>query len=161
METDKRGRAPQDSGLPIYEKLVAGPQARKERLRRPLRGGKEADVYEATLLSIAETGPKSSISYDEIRTKLNMILEDKVPQKHEVTSALVARMSTVMYRAAKETAPCIQKKGGSSSGLLPINCRIVFTPIHETRTNERSTTNLGLAARPVSQSTIRSRGVAF
>ena len=77
-----------NSGLPIYQKLVAGPQARKERLKRPLRSGTEADVYEATLLAIAESGPKSSISYDEIRTKLNMILEDKVPQKHEVTSAL-------------------------------------------------------------------------
>jgi hypothetical protein len=81
-------RIAKDSGLPIYEKLVTGPQARKERLKRPLRSGKEADVYEATLLAIAETGPKSALSYDEIRSKLNLILEDKVPQKHEVTSAL-------------------------------------------------------------------------
>jgi hypothetical protein len=77
-----------DSGLPIYQKLVAGPQARKQRLKRPLRGGTEADVYEATLLAIAETGPKSALTYDEIRSKLNTILADKVPQKHEVTSAL-------------------------------------------------------------------------
>jgi hypothetical protein len=81
-------RIAKDSGLPIYQKLVAGPQARKERLKRPLRSGAEADVYEATLLAIAESGPKSALSYDEIRTKLNLILEDKVPQKHEVTSAL-------------------------------------------------------------------------
>jgi hypothetical protein len=81
-------RIAEDSGLPIYQKLVAGPQAKKERLKRPLHGGKEADVYEATLLAIAETGPKPSISYEEIRTKLNAILKEKVPQKHEVTSAL-------------------------------------------------------------------------
>jgi hypothetical protein len=81
-------RIAQDSGLPIYQRLVAGPQARKERLKRPLRVGAEADVYEATLLAIAETGPQSALTYDEIRSKLNLILSDKVPQKHEVTSAL-------------------------------------------------------------------------
>ena len=81
-------RIAQDSGLPIYQKLVAGPQAKKERLKRPLRTGSEADVYEATLLAIAETGPKSALNYDEMRSKLNEILADKVPQKHEVTSAL-------------------------------------------------------------------------
>jgi hypothetical protein len=85
---DLYSRISHDSGLPIYQKLVAGPQARKERLKRPLRSGTEADVYEATLLAIAETGPKSALSYDEIRAKLNAILADKVPQKHEVTSAL-------------------------------------------------------------------------
>ena len=57
-------RIAQDLGLPIYQKLVAGPQAKKERLRRPLRTGSEADVYEATLLAIAETGPKSVLNYD-------------------------------------------------------------------------------------------------
>jgi hypothetical protein len=76
-----------DSGLPIYQKLVAGPQARKQRLKRPLRTGNEADVYEATLLAIAETGPKSVLTYDEIRSGLTNILADKIPQKHEVTSA--------------------------------------------------------------------------
>lgn len=77
-----------DAGLPIYQKLVAGPQAKKERLKRPLREGDEADVYEATLSAIAHTGPKSPLTYDEIRTSLVALLADKVPQKHEVTSAL-------------------------------------------------------------------------
>jgi hypothetical protein len=81
-------RIAQDSGLPIYQKLAAGPQARKERLKRPLRSGSDADVYEAVLFAIAQSGPKSALSYDEIRGQLNLILADKVPQKHEVTSAL-------------------------------------------------------------------------
>jgi hypothetical protein len=66
----------------------ADEQQYDDRLKRPLRGGTEADVYEATLFAIAETGPKSALTYDEIRSKLNTILADKVPQKHEVTSAL-------------------------------------------------------------------------
>lgn len=81
-------RIAKDSGLPVYERLVAGPQIRKERLKRPLIAGGEADVYQATLLAIAQTGPKPSISYNEIRTELMEILADKVPQKHEVTSVL-------------------------------------------------------------------------
>ena len=30
-------RLAQDAGLPIYQKLVAGPQSRKDRTKRPLR----------------------------------------------------------------------------------------------------------------------------
>jgi hypothetical protein len=77
-----------DSGLPIYERLVAGPQIRKDRLKRPLVNGGDADVYEATLLAIADTGPQSSISYNVLRNALTNILSDKIPQKHEVTSVL-------------------------------------------------------------------------
>ncbi len=81
-------RIARDSGLPIYERLVAGPQIRKMRMMRPLRSGGEVDVYQAVLQAIAETGPAPTISYNEMRTSLNNILEDKVPQKHEVTSVL-------------------------------------------------------------------------
>jgi hypothetical protein len=81
-------RIAQDAGLPIYQKLVAGPQARKERLKRPLRSGAQADIYEATLLAIAETGPLPSISYDDLRSKLSNLLTEMMPQKHEITSAL-------------------------------------------------------------------------
>ncbi|WP_245340400.1 hypothetical protein [Mesorhizobium sp. WSM4313] len=81
-------RIAQDAGLPIYQKLVAGPQARKERLKRPLKSGDQADIYEATLLAIAETGPLASISYDDLRSKLSTLLTEMMPQKHEITSAL-------------------------------------------------------------------------
>jgi hypothetical protein len=81
-------RLAEDAGLPIYEKLVAGPQSRKERMKRPLRTGETADVYEATLTAIAQTGPRASLSYEEIRVQLGILLLDKVPQKHEVSSAL-------------------------------------------------------------------------
>jgi hypothetical protein len=81
-------RLAQDAGLPIYEKLVAGPQSRKERMKRPLRTGETADVYEATLTAIAQTGPRTTLSYEDIRAQLGALLLDKVPQKHEVSSAL-------------------------------------------------------------------------
>jgi hypothetical protein len=77
-----------DAGLPIYQKLAAGPQSRKIRAKRPLRDGSTADIYQVILLGLAGTGPKAVVPYDELRSELNAILADQVPQKHEITSAL-------------------------------------------------------------------------
>jgi hypothetical protein len=96
-------RLAHDAGLPIYQKLVAGPQSRKSHTKRPLRGGGEADIYEALLLALAETGPKSTISYDELRGSLNAILTDMVPQKHEITSAL-KHLAAVSMKTGTEVA---------------------------------------------------------
>jgi hypothetical protein len=81
-------RLAKDAGLPIYQRLVAGPQSRKKRTKRPLKTGKYADIYEATLLALAETGPKAVISYDDLRASFGSLLTDMMPQKHEITSAL-------------------------------------------------------------------------
>jgi hypothetical protein len=81
-------RLAKDAGLPIYQRLVAGPQTRKVRTKRPLKAGGEADIYEVMLLAVAETGPKASITYEELRTQLNALLIEMMPQKHEITSAL-------------------------------------------------------------------------
>jgi hypothetical protein len=81
-------RIAKDCGLPIYQKLEVGPQSRKIRLRRPLTWGEEADIYQAILIAIAQTGPASSIRYDDLRETMNRILAKNMPQKHEITSAL-------------------------------------------------------------------------
>ena len=81
-------RLSQDAGLPIYQKLAAGPQSRKVRAKRPLRDGGVADIYQAVLLALAESGPKATISYDDLRELMGDILSQQVPQKHEITSAL-------------------------------------------------------------------------
>ena len=96
-------RLAKDAGLPIYERLVAGPQSRKSRTKRPLRSSGEADIYQAVLLALAETGPKSSVSYDELRSSLNAILSDMVPQKHEVTAAL-KHLAAISMKAGTEVA---------------------------------------------------------
>jgi hypothetical protein len=77
-----------DAGFPIYEKLAKGPQSRTDRMMRPTSSGGSVDIYEAILLAIAATGPKEKLSYDQIRTGLNVVLTDKVPQKLEVSNAL-------------------------------------------------------------------------
>ncbi len=85
---DMLKRVSNDAGLPIYQKLSAGPQIRKARAKRPLKDGGVADIYQAILLALAATGPKSVIPYDELRQELNNLLLEQVPQKHEITSAL-------------------------------------------------------------------------
>ncbi|MBN9453225.1 MAG: hypothetical protein J0I42_14855 [Bosea sp.] len=96
-------RLAKDAGLPIYQKLVAGPQSRKIRTKRPLARGGQADIYEATLLAIAETGPKQNISYDELRVTMNTLLTDMMPQKHEITSAL-KHLSSISMRGGASAA---------------------------------------------------------
>lgn len=81
-------RIAKDAGLPIYQQLATGPQSRRTRERRPLKVGGEADIYEATLMAIAKTGPLAVITYDELRTSISDVLSDRIPQKHEITSAL-------------------------------------------------------------------------
>lgn len=81
-------RIAKDAGLPIYQQLVAGPQSRKKREKRPLKTGGQADIYEATLMAIAQTGPIAAIKYETLRSAIAEILADKIPQKHEITSAL-------------------------------------------------------------------------
>jgi hypothetical protein len=87
-------RLSQDFGHPIYQKLELGPQTRKARRKRRLKSGGTADIYKAILMSIAATGPKSTISYDELRDKMGGILLEGIPQKHEITSAL-KHLSTI------------------------------------------------------------------
>ena len=77
-----------DAGQPIYDKLASGPQSRSDRIDRPLNTGENVDIYQALLFAIAQTGPKKSLSYDEIRASLSTALLDKVPQKIEVSNAL-------------------------------------------------------------------------
>ncbi len=77
-----------DAGLPIYQKLAAGPQSRKVRAKRPLKTGGVADIYQAILLALAKSGPQAVTSYEQLRTSLTEILAEQIPQKHEITSAL-------------------------------------------------------------------------
>lgn len=93
-----------DAGLPIYQRLAAGPQSRKIREKRPLKSGGVKDIYEAVMLALAKSGPKAVTSYEELRSKLSEILvPEKMPQKHEITSAL-KHLSTISKKIGAGTA---------------------------------------------------------
>jgi len=77
-------------GFPKYNKLKAGPDARKKRQLRSFRDGTSQDKYSAILTAIASIGPKPRTSYDELRGALQSLLTpSSMPAKHEITSALV------------------------------------------------------------------------
>lgn len=80
----------QSKGFPKYNKLKAGPDARKKRQLREFKDGPSQDKYSAILTAISSLGPKSRTSYDEIRTALQTLLTPaSMPAKHEITAALV------------------------------------------------------------------------
>lgn len=95
-------RIAKDAGLPIYQTLVKGPQG-KERTKRPLKTGGEADIYEVILQALADTGPKSTISYEEVRSRVGNMLSDMVPQGHEITSAL-KHLASISVKARQQSA---------------------------------------------------------
>jgi hypothetical protein len=93
-----------DTGQPLYNKLSAGPQNRSDRMQRPLKNGGSVDVYEAVLLAIANTGPKSRLRFGEVRTSLTEVLKDNVPQNIEVSNAL-NQLAKISRGIANESRP--------------------------------------------------------
>jgi hypothetical protein len=95
----------ENSGFPIFERLVRGPQSRKDRRMRPLKQGGQVDIYQAILLGVTENGAKSVTPYDEIRSSLRDILEEGgLPQKNEVTSAC-GHMSAIAKNELENVEP--------------------------------------------------------
>lgn len=80
-----------------FERLAKGPRQRADRVQRELSSGETVDIYTATLHGIAETGPKTEISYEELRGSLKKVLAENIPQGHEIT-----RVLTKMDEIAKE-----------------------------------------------------------
>lgn len=71
-----------------FERLAKGPRQRADRVQRELANGETVDIYTATLHGIAETGPKTEISYEELRSSLRKVLAENIPQGHEITRVL-------------------------------------------------------------------------
>ncbi|MEJ7676507.1 MAG: hypothetical protein WKG06_01230 [Segetibacter sp.] len=71
-----------------FERLARGPRQRADRVQRQLSSGETVDIYTATLDGIAETGPKTEITYEELRSSLKKVLLDESPQGHEITRVL-------------------------------------------------------------------------
>jgi hypothetical protein len=72
-----------------FERLARGPRQRADRIKRTLINGETCDIYNAVLLAIAWTGPKTTLSYEDIRTGLRKVLmNDAVPQGNEITRIL-------------------------------------------------------------------------
>lgn len=71
-----------------YDRLARGPRQRSDRKSRVLKSGKTVDIYTATLLAIAHTGPKTEITIEELRASFKKIM-DNPPQSQEIARVLI------------------------------------------------------------------------
>lgn len=77
-----------DTSKSAFDRLSRGPRQRTDRKERTFVDGTKGDIYRAILLAIAKTGPKTSLTYEEIRNALRNILHDQIPEAHEITRVL-------------------------------------------------------------------------
>jgi len=85
-------------GKSIYDKLAGGPHQRADRLSRRLKNGKSADIYKVVLLALAHLKPGvETVEYEELRTALREVLDEDLPQAHEISRVLeqMARISAL------------------------------------------------------------------
>ncbi|WP_412515631.1 ATP-binding protein [Actinomadura madurae] len=80
-----------------FEMLARGPRQRTDRKPRILHGGTATDIYGAVLYAIAFTGPLTSLTYEGLRSALRNVLDEDLPQRHEVTRVL-EEMSKIAKR---------------------------------------------------------------
>jgi CBS domain-containing protein len=71
-----------------FDLLKQGPRQRTDRKERILADGTVSDIYGVVLAAIAATGPKTSLSYNELRASIREVLSSDPPQRHETTRVL-------------------------------------------------------------------------
>ncbi len=77
------------TGKVVFDRLAKGPRQRSDRMQRTLKNGKTADIYKVTLLALANLAPGlDTIEYEVLRGSIREVLEDNIPQAHEVTRVL-------------------------------------------------------------------------
>ena len=53
-----------------------------------MKSGEIVDIYSAILHAIAETGPNTVITYEELRKSLRSVMQDDLPKGNEITRVL-------------------------------------------------------------------------
>jgi hypothetical protein len=82
-------------GRPIFEKLARGPRQRSDRVKRKLKSGGEADIYELVLHALAHIKPDLiTLEYEDLRTAIKDVVSGNIPQLHEVARVL-KHMATI------------------------------------------------------------------
>lgn len=88
-----------------FESLAKGPRQRTDRVERDFTDGTKGDIYISVLKALSQTGPKTEIKYEEVRTALRQVLVGQLPSAHEVTRVL-GKMSEIAKK--KEGEPVIE-----------------------------------------------------
>lgn len=82
-------------GRPIFEKLAKGPRQRKDRIRRKLNSGGDADIYELVIHALAHIKPDLvTLEYEDLRAAIRAVTDGAIPQLQEVARVL-KHMATI------------------------------------------------------------------
>jgi hypothetical protein len=82
-------------GRPIFEKLAKGPRQRSDRVKRKLKNGGEADIYELVIHALAHLKPDLvTLEYEDLRAAIREVTSGNIPQLHEVARVL-KHMATI------------------------------------------------------------------
>lgn len=82
-------------GRPIFEKLAKGPRQRSDRVKRKLKIGGEADIYELVIHALAHLKPDLvTLEYEDLRAAIREVTSSNIPQLHEVARVL-KHMATI------------------------------------------------------------------
>lgn len=85
-----------------FDMLKQGPRQRADRIIRTLKTGTTTDIYGAVLAAVESTGPRTQLTYEEVRAALRNVMESDPPQRHEVTRVLDEMTRTARERIAGE-----------------------------------------------------------
>ncbi len=110
VETDVFRNIAEHSGRSMFDKLKRGPRARSDRKQRKLKNGMYTDIYGVVMEALKNIQPGiESVSYDHLRSTIRSILEDDLPQKHEI-SRVLDKIAEISYTDASST-PVIDWQG--------------------------------------------------
>lgn len=88
-----------------FQRLLRGPQERgSARTQWPVGGGTSLDGYGLTLSAVARTGPKLTLTKDEIKVAVESTVDGSGPAAHQTTRVL-QHMSRIAAQRATETVP--------------------------------------------------------
>lgn len=76
------------SSRTAFDQLVRGPRQRSDRKPRSLKDGQQVDIYGAVLAAVAASGPRTELTYEELRSALKDVMLSEAPQRHETVRVL-------------------------------------------------------------------------
>lgn len=92
-----------NSGRSMFDKLKRGPRTRTDRKQRHLKNGSSMDIYGLVMEALKNMKPGvETISYDTLRASIREIIDEDLPQRHEI-SRVLEQIADISYTDSSST----------------------------------------------------------
>lgn len=92
-----------NSGRSMFDKLKRGPRARTDRKPRKMKSGQTLDIYGVVMEALKHAKPGiETISYDTLRANIRDVIDEDLPQRHEV-SRVLEQIADISYTDSSST----------------------------------------------------------